>query len=257
MSSAILSIGKPGHTAGLRGLSLSAALLCILIGASPRIAWSADQAFVVTYQEIRSTEVNHARTLLQRQAASERAAAAGGGDTGDFHSDVLQELDRPERWVLLEWGSNAQQLASIENSSAADTAGLTELLAAPPDIRRSHALPATAGAQGIEPDGRPLIARQAFYEVTHLDIGAGAASQGSVIAAIGRLLQGARAAAGNLRAEAWQLDGHANHYTLLFVWRDRADRQAYAAGPTARQFRADVSAILGSPYDDRFYRLMN
>ncbi len=87
-----------------------------------------------------------------------------------------------------------------------------------------------------------------------MDIGGPDARLSDVDDAIREYISAARAAAGDLRAEAWRLDGHANHYTLLLVWNMRADRERFAAGADTHRFRGRIARGLGSPYDDRLYR---
>lgn len=227
--------------------------LVALLLLTPLSALGADAAFWVTYEDGRSSAIDAVRQQLQHEAAGERAAARAGGIAG-FRVQLLQEEGRPERWVLLQWADDAARLAASRHSGATDVDWQRSMLVAPPDIHRNHRLPAIQGAPGQGCNGRQADGRGASYEVTHLDIGAAAGGQGPVIAALMRLLRAARAAPANLCAEAWQQDAHPNHYALLLVWRTRAARQAFVAGPVARQFRAQVGPMLGAPYDDRLYR---
>lgn len=229
-------------------------LLAALVVLRPAPAAAADAAFQVSYLEAPVSAVNATRTLLQRYAASERAAAVNAG-AGAFHIDVLQEVDRPERWLLLEWADSQSRLQGIEAGAAEDFARLQSTLVAPPDRRTNHPLPAANASPAAAADSSERQLRAAVYVVSHLDIGT--QDQSIALPAVENLVDAARSARGNLRAEAWQQDGRANHYALLFVWRTRADHDAFAAAALAHQFRTSVGPLLGSPYDERLYRLAN
>lgn len=216
-------------------------------------AHAADAGFEVSYLEVPVSAAAATRPLLQRYAASERAVAVNAA-VADFHIDILQEINRPERWLLLEWAANQSQLQTIDAAAAADFAPLQGTLVAPPDRRSNHPLP-TAAAADSSADDRAGTPRAAVYAVSHLDIGQ--QDQSGVLPAIEALVEGARQARGNLRAEAWQQNGRTNHYALLFVWRKRVDHDAFAGGPVAGRFRAGIGSLLGSPYDERLYRLAN
>jgi quinol monooxygenase YgiN len=217
----------------------------------------------VTYLEVPVSGVADARTLLQRDATDERTAVsrAGTAAPATAHIEVLQEIDRPERWVLLEWADSPGQLKAIKAAGSADLIALQGLLVAPIDQRSNHPLPGPGGAtdtaaehRGAADDQQPAL-RDAVYSLVHLDIGS--PQQPPVIDAVAALVKGARQARGNLRAEAWQQNSRANHYALLFVWRSRADRDAFTGAASVRRFRSTIGPLLGSPYDERLYRLTN
>lgn len=218
-------------------------------------AWGASAGVTelqVTYQEVRSSSVASAAALLHRVARRERSVLEGSCAAADAADvQILQELGRPERWVRLEW------LCEVPSPGArradAEITALEALQVAPVQVLLHHELPGVSGSQraGWAELG---ATRNAIYEVTHVDIGGSGVKPADVDEAIRNYISAARAAAGNLRAEAWRMDGHANHSTLLFVWNARADRQRFAAGAATRHFRDQIAGGLGAPYDDRLYR---
>lgn len=211
----------------------------------------------VTYQEVRRSDVTGAAALLRRLATRERTLIQGTCGSSDASAvQILQELDRPERWVRLEWTCEALNLdaqPATAAAAAADVSALQALQVAPVQLLRHHELPGVVGAQRADWAHLPG-ARHPVYEVTHVDIGGADVNLSQVDDAIRQYVSAARSASGNLRAEAWRLDGHANHSTLLFVWDTRADRERYAAGAQTRRFRGRIAPGLGAPYDDRLYR---
>jgi quinol monooxygenase YgiN len=48
-------------------------------------------------------------------------------------------------------------------------------------------------------------------------------------------------------------DQHENHFAVCEVWKSRTAYEAYTATVPAEDFRRQLAAHLGSPFDDRFY----
>lgn len=206
----------------------------------------------VTYQEVRSASVVNAAALMRQVATRERSAIQGACcGTGTCNVELLQELGRPERWVLLE--RTCEALSPGAPLEYAGSSALEALQVAPVQALLHHELTGVTGTQrNAWADLDP--AHNDIYEVTHVDIGGPGVSLSDIDNAIRSYIAAARAAAGNLRAEAWRLDGHANHSTLLFIWKTQAARGRFSSGADTYRFRAQIARGLGAPYDDRLYR---
>lgn len=257
------------HIAARRlALQLTALLVacCVQSIATASAAAAGGAQLRVIYQEVRNASVPSAAATLQRLARRERsmiAGACGAGGTGGGASDaagggadnvqILQELGRPERWLRLEWTCEALNLDAQPAGGSAELHALEALQVAPVQILRHHELPGVTGTQRAAWP-HPGRAGNVVYEVTHVDIGPGpGVSLADVDDAIRDYISAARTARGNLRAEAWRLNGRANHSTLLLVWTTRAERARFAAGTDTERFRGKIAAGLGAPYDDRLY----
>ena len=66
--------------------------------------------------------------------------------------------------------------------------------------------------------------------------------------------EAARKDDGNLRYDVLQWDGHANHFTLVEVWRDRKAFDASVTTPQNKQFRDKLTPLEGALYDERLYQ---
>ena len=218
--------------------------------ASGASAGSADLR--VTYQEVRGASVASAAALMRQVARRERSAIQGACcATGTCNVEILQELGRPERWVLLE--RTCEALNPGAQLETAEFSVLEALQVAPAQVLLHHEL---TGVTGTQPAAWAELGltHSTIYEVTHLDIGGPGVSLSDIDNAIRNYIVAARAAAGNLRAEAWRQDGHPNHSTLLFIWNSRAARGRFSSGADTHRFRAQIAQGLGAPYDDRLYR---
>jgi quinol monooxygenase YgiN len=57
------------------------------------------------------------------------------------------------------------------------------------------------------------------------------------------------------RRDVVQWDGHANHFTLVEVWRDRKAFDASVTTPHNKEFRDKLTPLEGALYDERLYQL--
>ena len=210
-----------------------------LLSASVAGTALADPARLISFVEVRSDRADQAVADLRRYAHSL------GEGVPQARIELLRELGRPERFVLLESADDLQALTQAEGRSRALLDALTAQLAAPSD-RRSHREFGTAAAPVAVPQ------RTALCAITHLDIGGPVRPLAEE--ALGRFAAAARGSPGNLGFEVWQQLDRGNHFNIVAVWSDRASLDAFAASPEAREFRASVAPLIGSPYDERLYR---
>jgi len=234
-----------------------AALICLAIalnlsGVAPG-AQVAEPARVLTFIEVRTDSIDKAKTILARyESALARHRA-------DLAVETLEEIGRPERFVVLERAARAGDLATAEAAAQDNLAPLNELLTALPDRRTNREFAAIANANATQTappkhsdpgTGGP----PALYVVAHLDLGPPDQARGT--AALRGLVAAARRAPGNLRFEAWQQANRPNHFNLVGVWSSRTGFDDFTAGAAAREYRATVGPLIGSPYDERLYRLI-
>src|SRR5262249_31486244 len=155
--------------------------------------------------------------------------------------EVLEEIGRPERFVILESATRADELDGPEASAAAVLASLSDLLTAPPD-RRTHReltdIPAKSVAGGAGSKG----ASSDLYVIAHLDIGP--PDQGRGVTALRRFVDAARQNPGNLRFEAWQQTNRPNHFNLVARWTSRAKLDELTWSAAAREYRASVGPLI-------------
>jgi quinol monooxygenase YgiN len=184
-------------------------------------------------------------------AASERIgafAAAARKERGNIGFTGFQEIGRPSRFALLEaWRDKAAKTAHDGAAATLAFSGtLAPMLVGPFEIRSfvGFAL-APAGAEGDA---------QAVYVLTHVDVFPQgkdeAAALVTALAAAGRRMPG------NLRFDVLQVDGHANHFTLVEGWRDRTAFDASLMAAPRKEFRQKLTPLEGALYDERLYRAL-
>jgi quinol monooxygenase YgiN len=202
---------------------------------------------VLTFVEVRSDAVDRAKTLLKQYETALRQHAP--------HSDVavVQEIDRPHRFIVLEYSARTDELAAAEASARPALDAVSEWLIAPLD-RRTHRdfADAPAPSAGAPPAPAAKAAAPSVYVIAHLDLGPPDQARGEV--ALAKMVEAARHSPGNLRFDAWQQSSRPNHFNIVAAWRSQAALDNFAASAAAREYRASVAPLIGSPYDERLYR---
>jgi quinol monooxygenase YgiN len=221
--------------------ALAAALVAVVTALPARAqAPAAGPAVVVTYIEVTRSGATETVTLLKAVAGASRKEA------GNLRYEVLQEVDRPSRFAILEAWSDGKAFESHGGAAAMkqfrDT--LKPLQAGPYDER-----PCVAMAMG------PIQAAGsvgAVYVLTHVDVPGNFKDQAAAL--VTKLAEDSRKEVGAQRFEAWPQGNRPNHFTVNEVWKDPAAYEAHLVAASTREFRAKVGPMLGALYDDRLYR---
>jgi len=218
-------------------LMLAAAMLAA--GAATAMAQDAI-VYGATYVEVAPGAVSQASTLVNALAAASRK------EDGNLGFQVVQEHDRPNRFVALEaWKNQASFDAHRKAKAYADfTEKLVPIRTAPPDERVHNPL-------APAPGGLPAPSRGQIWVVTHVDVPP--PSKDACIGELKTLAEASRKDAGNLAFGVAQQTNRPNHFTVVEVWQDQKAFDAHAVAEHTKRFRANLGPMLGAPHDDRVY----
>ncbi len=221
-------------------LALVVPILATALGQSARA--EGDAVYLVTYVEVMSNAVASATALLTRYRNASRH------DAGNLRFDVLAEIARPNRFVVLEaWKDQAALDAHVQSTGTVQfQQQLKPIQDAPSDQRVNHAL------LGQSIDTSRL---GAIDVVTHVDVIP--PGTGACLTALKAMSVDARKDPGNISYQVLQQINRANHFTVLEVWTDRSATDAHAMAAHTRAFREKLMPIAGALYDERFYTALN
>ena len=193
-----------------------------------------------TYVEVAPSAAGQGLALLQALAAATRK------EDGNLRFLVVQERDRPNRFVALEtWKDQASLDAHRKGKAYTEfNEKLTPIRTAPPDERVHNAL-ATA------PGGLPAPSRGPIWVITHVDVPP--PSKDACITELKALAEASRKDAGNLAFGVVQQSNRPNHFTVLEIWQDQKAFDGHATADHTKKFRAALGPMLGAPYEDRIY----
>jgi len=196
----------------------------------------------IAFIQVDAGATDRARRVLKAYAAMLRARMPSAKVT------ALQEIDRPDRFALLASADRGEGLEAAGNGAASVFRNLQELLVAPLDRRAHEELGPTCAARAASSRGSPL------YVIAHLDIAGRDRRQAD--AALRELARSVCTAPGHLAFDIWRQSNRGNHFDLVASWTSRAQWAAFSSGGGARGFRESVGPLLGSPYDERLYRVL-
>jgi quinol monooxygenase YgiN len=226
-----------GISCNALAIALAVALVTLTLDRPTRA--QGDAIYVATYVEVMPNAVAPASALLRRYRDASRAEA------GNLRFDVLAEIARPNRFVIVEaWRDKAALAVHTQSAGAAQ---LREQLAAmqdaPPDVRLDNALYVERGASEKTAG--------AVYVVTHVDVIPPGTE--TALAALKAMSVDTARDPGNIEYDVLQQADRANHFTVVEEWTDRAAADAHAMAAHTRAFREKLIPIRGALYDERLY----
>ncbi len=233
---------------GTRAL-LALALVAIVSGAVPGAeaqtppAPSGDRLIhTATYVEVLPSAAATAREELRRYRDATRR------EPDNRRCEVVSRIGQPHHFVVLAvWASQAAWDAHGRTPHAA---AMREKI---PGVRSAPIDDRVHGALSVGPLGGSA-AGDAVYVVTHVDVIPPRKDDG--LAALVRLAEDSRPAAGNLRFEVVQQTNRPNHFTVVEIWRDAGAIEAHAMAEATRRFRDALGPMSGALYDERLFRLV-
>jgi quinol monooxygenase YgiN len=199
--------------------------------------------YVATYVEVMPGAATNGIALLQAYRDASRK------ENGNLRFDALQEIARPNRFVILEaWEAKA----ALDGHGAAVAAQqfrsrLKAIESAPYDERINN--PLFAG------QARDESLTGAVYVVTHVDVVP--SGKDACIAALHDMSLDTPKDTGNITYEALQQSNRANHFTVIEAWTDQNAVDAHAAAAHTRAFREKLAPIAGAIYDERLYKALD
>ena len=197
--------------------------------------------YSLTYVELMPDEITEGAALLKHyREASGRAA-------GNLRFDVLHEIAQPNRFAIVEiWKDQAAREAHDRTAATAQyRAKLKSIEDAPDDERLLDPLSTSA-----ETPARTA----AIYVVTHVDVIP--PGKDTCLAALKAMSIDSVKDPGNLAYQVLVQANRGNHYTVLEAWSSKPALDAHAMAAHTRSFREKLLPFAGSPYDERFYKML-
>jgi quinol monooxygenase YgiN len=201
-----------------------------------------NSAHVVTYVESMPDAIAPASTLLKRYRDT------SSHEDGNLRTEILQELERPSRFAIIEAWRDKAALDAHEQSAGTKEfrEKIKSLEAAPYDERINSLLYAEQSKSERRAD--------ALYVVTHVDVIP--PGKDDCMAALKAMNADTAADPGNISYQALQQANRGNHFAVLEVWTDRKALDGHAMAAHTRAFRAKLVPIAGALYDERVYKAL-
>ena len=236
------------HSASFKPLAgCMAGLAClfgIAAGSPARAQAGPDAIYGVTSLDVAPDAVAQGIAVLKQYRD------AGRQQAGNLGVDLLQEAGWPNRFMIYETWKDQSAYDANEKAGRSDElrGKLAPITGAPYDRRDYHVI-------SVGP-AKPATGAGAVTMQLHLDV----FPPGLVpaLAAVKQVAEAARKGEGNLRYDVVQsVKINTSHMTLFGTWQSRKAFDDYEMSAYGRHFRDAIGPLLGSPYDDRLYAIVN
>ena len=200
-------------------------------------------AYLATYVEVMPNAAAPGVALLKQYRD------ASVKEDGNLRAEALAEIDRPNRFVVLEaWRDRAALDAHGQSAATLKFRDKLKPIAdAPYDERINAALYVTQGKNESQSG--------AIYVVTHVDVIP--AGKDDCMAALKAMSVDTASDPGNISYEVLQQANRGNHFTVIEAWTNRKALDAHTMAAHTRAFREKISPVAGALYDERIYKSLN
>jgi quinol monooxygenase YgiN len=199
--------------------------------------------YLMTYLEVIPSANARAIAMLKEYRDASRK------EPGANYVDIYQEEGQSHRFILSEIWQNRGMAG--DHAKAAATTGLAQKLKpielGPLDTRIHQ-------AHSVTPPKAPSA--NDVIVISHIDVAGG--NTQNLINAFAPLWEGSRKEAGMVRYEILdEVPAHVNHFRSFEEWSNLAAFEAHNRAPHTQTYRSTVLQWLGTPFDQRLYRLVN
>jgi quinol monooxygenase YgiN len=198
--------------------------------------------YVVSYIDILPAAKAQAMTLLKQF----RVACAR--EDGNQRCEAIQRMEQQNEFALLEVWKDQKSFQSHASGPGAQLRDRLKPLQSSPYDERAH-----TGLAVLPP--APTPSGRIVYAITHVDVIPPRSSD--AVSALNLMADASRKDQGNGRLEVLQQIGRANHFSLVEVWTNKKLLEGHQALPRSIQYREQLYPMLGSPYDERLYKILD
>lgn len=205
----------------------------------PPVPADVSPLYVVTYIEVRPNAKDEGAALVKAYRDASRKSQ------GNLRAVAVQRM-RPGQFVLVSAWQNKAAWDAAGEGTKTHREKLHAIRNAPSDDRFHNAL-------SVGPMELPAV-KGGVYGVSHVDVIP--PQKDNAIVALKALGEANRAAGGNVRYDIVQQTNRPNHFTVVEIWRSRADYEANSMSAHQREFRDKLAQMTGALYDERLYEVL-
>jgi quinol monooxygenase YgiN len=212
-------------------------MITVLLGAQ---APPDSTAYSVAYVDILPASRTAAITAIKQYRDASRK------DDGFQRIEFFEQAGRPAHVCIIETWANSRDLDShAASANAKDFRNKIDSIRLGDYDQRPYKTLSLGTAQNDR-------SSRGIFVITHVDIG----GQGTnVTDLLRKLAEASRKEAGNLRFDVLQHAMRANHFTVIEEWQTAKTIETHAAAAHTKEYRNSLGPILGSPLDERIYKV--
>jgi len=168
-------------------------------------------------------------------------------DNGFQRIEFFEQAGRPAHFCIIETWANSRDLDThVASANAKDFRNKIDSMRLSDYDERPYKTLSLGAARNDE-------SSRSTFVITHVDIG----GQGTNAMDLLRVLaEASRKEKGNLRFDVLQHAMRANHFTVIEEWQTTKGIETHAAATHTKEYRNSLGPILGSPLDERLYKVV-
>ena len=165
-------------------------------------------------------------------------------DDNSIRVELFEQVDRPAHFVIVEtWRTPAAYEAkAAQRQQLADSMEPTRISGW--DTRPYKTLTVASGTAEAT--------SKSVYVISHVDV----APDPKIAALLTTLATASRLEDGNIRFDVLLHTMRSNHFEVIETWQNQKALDNHAAAAHTKKYRDDLQASLGSPLDERIYRVI-
>jgi quinol monooxygenase YgiN len=165
-------------------------------------------------------------------------------DDSNIRLELFEQADRPAHFVIVEtWKTPAAYDAKAsQRKQLADS--MESMRVSGWDTRPYKTLTVASGTAEATP--------KSVYVISHVDV----APDPKIAGMLTTLATASRLEDGNIRFDVLLHTMRSNHFEVIETWQNQRALENHAAAAHTKKYRDDLQASLGSPLDERVYKVI-
>ncbi len=215
------------------------AVMLLFVALLPLRAMAQDTTFYsVSYIEVKPASRGAAIAALKRYRDTTHQ------DSHSIRLELFEQADRQGHFAIIEtWDTqaafNAKAEARSQLAAAIDPMRVSDWDTRPYKTLSVASGPAEASAKSV-------------YVITHVDV----SPDPKVAPMLTALADASRLEDGNIRFDVLLHTMRSNHFEVVETWQSQKALENHAMSATTRKYRDDLQPFLGSPLDERIYKVI-
>jgi quinol monooxygenase YgiN len=199
--------------------------------------------YVVSYIDIAPSAKAQAMSILKQFRTS------CAREDGNQRCEAVQRMEQQNEFALLQVWKDQKSFQAHNNGSGNQLRERLKSMQASPYDQRVHTALAVLPPQPA-PSGRVV------YAITHIDVVPPRLSD--AVPLLTQMAEASRKDQGNGRLEVLQqLAPRNTHFTLVEIWGNKRLLEGHQVLPRMIQYREQIFPMIGSPYDERLYKILD
>jgi quinol monooxygenase YgiN len=198
---------------------------------------------IATYVDFKRSSTTEGTELIRTYRDGSRT------EPGNEYIDVFREISRPNRFMIIEtWKDQPAFVSHEEAQHTLQFRSKLKTIHSNPYDQRVHNGFAISGSTAA-------LTADSLCAVTHVDVPPPHKDEAELL--LKRLAEVSRKDKGNLRYDVFQQTSRTNHFTVFAAWTNVDVFESHETSAHRMEFREALWPILGAPYDERLFKLLN